>query len=86
MKEKKETKKYLYISGSVRKPLEMRFLLPRQVTLAARRRKKFSPGREQMWTPQPPVGGERRKEKCFRNNFTISRVVKNTGKCGFCYY
>ena len=53
----------------------MRFLLPRQVTLADRRKKKFSLGREQMWTPAP-LGGERGREKCFRNIFTISRVVK----------
>ena len=59
---KKETKKYLYISGSVQKPLKLRFLLPRQVTLAVRRRKNFSLGREQMWTPQPPLG-ERGEEK-----------------------
>ena len=59
MKDNKETNKYLYISGRVRNPLKMQILLPRQVTLAARRRKKFSLGREQMWTPQPPLGGER---------------------------
>ena len=59
MKDNKETKKYLYISGSVRKPLKMQILLPRQVTLAARRKKKFSLGREQMRNPLPNLIGKR---------------------------
>ena len=37
----------LHLKG-VQKARKMQFLLPRQVTLAARRRKKFSLGREQI--------------------------------------
>ena len=40
----------------------MQILLPRQVTLAARRRKKISPGREQMQIPRPPLEGEREEK------------------------
>ena len=48
----------------------MRFLLPRQVTLAAWRRKKFSLGREQMRSPQPLLWGEREEKIRMRNIFT----------------
>ena len=51
--------KNLYIFKRMPNLVIMRFLLPRQVTLAARRKKKFSLGGEQMRTPQPPLGGER---------------------------
>ena len=48
----------LHLKG-VQKARKMQILLPRQVTLAARQRKKFSPGREQMQPPRAPVEGER---------------------------
>ena len=51
----------LHLKG-VQKARKMQFLLPRQLTLAARRRKKISPGREQMQTPYPPLGGEREEK------------------------
>ena len=51
----------LHLKG-VQKARKMQILLPRQLTLAARQRKKFSLGREQMRTPRAPLGGEREEK------------------------
>jgi hypothetical protein len=65
-----------YISDAMRKARKMRFLLPRQVTLATRPRKIFSPGREQMRPPPAPFRGEYEGEKfIMEKSLHFARMV-----------
>ena len=55
----------------------MRFLLPHQVTLAARRKKKFSLGREQMRNPQALFVEKMEKKNASEKSLQFARIPKN---------
>ena len=70
----------------MQKPLIMRFLLPRQVTLAARRKKKFSLGREQMRNPQALFVEKMEKKNASEKSLQFARIPKNLQITVICNY